>query len=147
MRIHGTMTLSMKIRGTIALSMRIHGIIALLLTASLVLALAACGGTGTAGKYVLVDVKDDPDGITFSEIEGMYRDMDMNVSSNLYLELLSGGRFTLVMFGEEEASGTYTREGGTLMLNALGTTMTAAISGRRITWTYESGANLIFEKK
>ena len=127
----------MKNRNTIVATL----IICLLFT------LAACGSSSLAGKYVLSDVVDDPEGITYADLDGMYNDMDMSLSNNLYMELLEGGRFTLVLFGEIEAEGTYTRDGDTLTLNAFGTSTTATISGKKITWTYENGAKLVFEKK
>ena len=127
--------------------MKNRNILAATLIVCLIFALAACGSSSLTGKYILSDVVDDPEGITYADLDGMYNDMDMSVSSNLYMELLEGGRFTLVLFGETEAEGMYSQDGDTLTLNAYGTSTTATISGKKITWTYENGAKLVFEKK
>ena len=69
------------------------------------------------------------------------------IEDYVYMDVHDGKTFTLVLFGEMEASGTYARKGKTLTLASEGETMTAEISGKKITWTYENGAKLVFEKK
>ena len=122
-------------------------ILATLLVLSFTLALAACGGSTLTGKYVITDLINDPEGVTFAEMDEMYKNMGLDIADYLYMELLDGERFKLVMFGEEEASGRYTAEGSTLTLTAEGGTTTADISGKTITWTYKDGAKLVLKKK
>jgi len=131
-----------------------------MLAVCLILTLAACKNEDKTdepltGIYVIVDVADDPDGITFAELDGMYREMELDIQDFVYFSFYEDEWFKLVMFGDTEAEGTYTRDGNTLSLAADGAnntdgvdgTMTTEISGNRITWTYENGAKLIFEKK
>jgi hypothetical protein len=158
-------------------------LLAILLTICL-LTLGACNGGKDAeatmtGQYVIVDIAEDPDGMTFAELEAMYREMDQNIGDHSYFEFMDDGQFRLVLFGEEEAKGTYARDGGILTLTVGeelpsaagetaanggtptaageatadggitipgGITQTATVSGKRITWTYENGAKLVFEK-
>jgi len=127
--------------------MKTRNILLVLLVVSILCTLAACSGSSLSGKYVIVDVVDDPEGITFEEMDGMYKDMGLSIKDYLYIEILDGDRFKLVMFGEEEAKGTYTRDGDTLTLTAEGGTSTAEVSGKKITWTYAGSAKLVFEKK
>ena len=43
------------------------------------LVFAACSNQSSfSGKYVIADVMDDPDGITFMEMSKMYKDMDLD---------------------------------------------------------------------
>ena len=127
--------------------MKIRSILALLLTAALLFTLAACSDSSLSGKYVISDVIDNAEGITFAEMDDMYKNMGLDLSDYLYMEFLTGERFKLVMFGDEEISGRYTQDGNTLTIAAEGGTMTAEISGKTITWTYEDGAKLVFTKK
>ena len=119
-----------------------------ILIASVLLVLAACGGSSTlSGKYVLTDVQNDPQGITYADINSMYEDLGLKASDYTYMEFSYGDSFRLVMFGEEEAIGTFKLEGNTLTLTAEGGSSTATVSGKKITWTYDGGGDLIFEKK
>ena len=127
--------------------MKTRNILTVLLAVSLVLALAACGSSSLSGKYVIADITDDPDGVTFADLDSMYKEAGENLEEYMYMEFMESNRFTLVMFGEAEAAGTYTRKGNTLTLTAGSETATAEISGKKVTWTYENGAKLIFEKK
>ena len=127
--------------------MKTRNILALLLTAALLFTLAACSDSSLSGKYVISDVIDNAEGITFAEMDDMYKNMGLDLSDYLYMEFLTGERFKLVMFGDEEISGRYKQEGNTLTITAEGGTMTAEISGKTITWTYEDGAKLVFTKK
>ena len=134
--------------------MKFRTVFAAMLAVCLILTLAACKNEDKAdepltGNYVIVDVTDDPDGITFAELDGMYREMELDIQDFVYFSFYEDEWFKLVMFGDTEAEGTYMREGKTLTLTAGGAdeVMTAEISGNQITWTYENGAKLVFEKK
>ena len=110
--------------------------------------LAACSKQPTMdGKYVIVDITDDPDGVTFADLDAMYKEIEGNIEEYLYMEFLEDGKFVIVLFGEEEASGTYSLDGNTLSLTVGGDTTSIDVSGKQVTWTYENGAKLIFEKK
>jgi len=129
--------------------MRNRIILAALLIICLLFMFAACSGeknTPLEGKYVIVDITDDPDGVTFADLDAMYKEIGQNLEDYIYLEFLAGSRFKLVMFGEEEKSGAYTQNGGALILTANGERTTAEIAGEKITWEYDNGAKLILEK-
>jgi len=143
--------------------------IAAALTLSVLLSLAACGGkSALSGVYAIKDITDDPDGMTYAEMETMYKEMNLNIQDFLRFEFTKDGSFTLLMFGDTE-SGTYKKDGKTLTLTfddgkpgasstpaasssaaskpaSSARTSTAAISGDKISWTYQSGAKLVFEK-
>ena len=128
--------------------MKPRNIIAVLLAVSLLVTLAACGSEKPlAGKYVITGISDDPGGLTFADLEAMYKDMELEIADYLYFEFMDGGRFTMVMFGNQEAAGTFVRDGKVLTMTAGEWTTTADISGNKITWTYEDGAKLVFEKQ
>ena len=127
--------------------MKTRSILVALLVLCLVCALSACGGPALSGRYVITDVIDDPEGAAFADMESMYKAMDLDIADYLYFEFKDNGRFTLVMFGEEEAKGAYTRDGETLTLTSEGRTTTAEIKGKKIIWTYDSGGKLVFEKR
>ena len=125
-----------------------------LLIVCLLSALAACGmiskaGEPLTGNYVVVDITDDPDGISFAELESMYREIGLDIQDFVYFTFYEDGWFKLVLFGDTEAEGPYTRNGRTLTLgaDAADEAMTAEISGKKITWAYEGGAKLVFEEK
>jgi len=127
--------------------MKTRNVFAVLLVSALLLALAACGNDSQpSGKYLLAGVTGDPDGTTFAELDEMYKAKDERITDYWYMEFLSGGRFTLVLSGETEAGGTYTRDGNVLTLTAAGKSSDAVINGKKITYTYETGAKLIFRK-
>ena len=126
--------------------MKIRKILAaVLLICVLTPALAACGKT-LSGRYVIADLTDDPEGTTFAELDEMYKEEDQTITDYLYMEFQSGGGFTLVLFGEEEAKGTYAKSGKTLTLTSGGISADATVKGDKITYTYETGAKLIFQK-
>ncbi|MCL1808526.1 MAG: hypothetical protein FWG42_02030 [Clostridiales bacterium] len=130
--------------------MKTRNFLALLLVIGLFCALAACGGDKDApltGRYVVIDITDDPDGVAFTDLDAIYKGLGKNIEEYTYMEFWGDGKFTLVMFGEEEASGTYLLKGKTLTLSAGKEMLSADILGKKITWTYENGARLIFEKK
>jgi len=134
--------------------MKTRKILTALLAIGLLFTLAACSGNKDAaenlplsGKYVITDIKDDPDGTTFKELEAMYKEQDLNLTDHLYLEFSAGNSFVLVMFGETEAAGTYTLDNNTLTLTVGEGTQTATMSGSKITWEYENGAKLIFKNQ
>jgi len=128
--------------------MKTRNILALLLAFCLICTLAACGGgSSLTGKYVIADITDDPDGLTFDDLDVLYKEIRDNIEDYVYMEFHDGKTFTLILFGEVEASGTYARKGKVLTLTTEGEAMTAEISGKKITWTYENGAKLVFEKK
>jgi len=127
--------------------MKSRNILALLLALCLICTLAACGSSSLTGKYVIVDITDDPDGLTLDDLDVLYKEIGDNLEDYVYIEFLDGGKYMLVLFGEVEVSGSYTRKGKVLTLATEGEAMTADISGKKITWTYENGANLVFEKK
>jgi len=127
--------------------MKSRNILALLLALCLICTLAACGGSSLTGKYVIVDILDDPDGLTLDDLGALYKEIEDNIEDYVYMEFHDGKTFTLVLFGEVEASGSYTWKGNVLTLATEGEAMTADISGKKIIWTYENGANLVFEKK
>jgi len=113
----------------------------------MIFALAACGGSSLTGQYVIVDITDDPDGLTFDDLDVLYKEIGDNIEDYVYMDFHDGKTFSLILFGEVEASGTYARKGKILTLTGEGETMTADISGKKIIWTYENGAKLVFEKK
>ena len=142
--------------------MRFYRTFAALLVVCLLLSLGACGSKSPlSGVYVIKDITDDPDGMTFAEMESMYKELKLDIQDFLRFEFTKEGLFTLTMFGDIE-EGSYTRSGNTLTLTFDGgvsgvaskgaaptspvTTSTAEISGNKITWTYGSGAKLVFEK-
>ena len=127
--------------------MKTRKVSAILLSVCLLFTLAACGSTPLSGKYVIVDIKDDPDGVTFADLDAVYKEADENIEDHMYIEFAPGNSFTFVMFGDAEKSGTYTRKNSTLTLIDGRETMTAEISGKKITLTYENGAKPVFEKK
>ena len=131
-------------------TLKFRMILAAIFAVCLILMLAACSNNSPlTGKYVIADIADDPDGTTFAQLDEMYKEMELDIADYVYFEFTDTGRFTLVMFGKTEAQGGYRRGGKTLTLTAGGAdeVMTAEISGNKITWTYEGGATLIFEKK
>jgi len=127
--------------------MKSRNILALLLALCLICTLAACGGSSLTGKYVIVDITDDPDGLTLDDLDALYKEIEDNIENYVYMDFHDGKAFTLVLFGEVEASGSYTLKGKDLTLTTEGEAMTAEISGKKITWIYENGAKLVFEKK
>ena len=131
---------------------------AVLIAVCLTTTLVACsnnnndsnGNTNTRalkGKYVIVDVIDDPDGTTFDDLDTMYLDAGLDFADYSYVEFLDSGKYEFVLFGEIEAEGPYDIDGKTLTLAANGDVITAEISGVKIMLVYENGATLIFEKK
>ena len=126
--------------------MKKRTILAVLLVIGLFCAITACSGSSLSGKYVIADVLDDPEGITFAELDSMYKDKGQNVTDHLYLEFQSDNRFKLVLFGEEEAAGSFALSGNELTLMAGGEKSSAAVNGNQIMWEYENGAKLIFKK-
>ena len=121
------------------------------LTAVSLCMLAACKRDGNAaamsGRYVIVEITDDPDGVNYAELDGMYKEMDLDLKDYMYMEFSDDGAFKLVLFGDEEAKGTYTRDGNIVTINANGETVNTILDGKKITWIYENGTKLIFEKK
>ena len=126
--------------------MKTRTIFAVLVVVSLLCVLTACGSLTLSGRYELVDVTDDPEGLTLANLEEMYTDTGLKAADYFYMEFVDGDRFKLVMFGEEEAKGTFTMNGNVLTLTSEGGTTTADISEKKITWTYFSGGKLVFEK-
>ena len=98
------------------------------------------------GKYVIAEIADDPDGVTFADLDAMYKAMGVDIQDFLYIAFLEDGQYVLVLFGETEAAGAYVRDGSVLTLAAgdAETQTTAEIAGNRIVWTYGNGAKLIF---
>jgi len=130
--------------------MKTRNLLTVLLLCVCVFAFAACGSssnTSLTGRYVIVNILDDADGTTFAELDRMYKDKDEKITDYLYIEFLSGDRFTLVMFGDEEAKGTYIRDKNTLTFKSGVTQSYATIKGNKITYTYETGAKLVFQQK
>ena len=99
------------------------------------------------GKYVIVDVINDPDGATFDDLDGVYRDVGRSFADYAYLEFFESGKYEFVLFGETEADGAYAIDGKTLTLNANGDTIMAEITDSKISLDYWNGATLVFEKK
>ena len=128
--------------------MRFYKIVAAALVACLLFALGACGSeTSLAGVYAINDITDDPDGMTFVEMESMYKEMGLDIQDFIRFEFTKDGLFTLTIFGDVE-NGSYTMSGKALTLAFDGgTSSSAEISGKKITWTYGSGAKLVFTKK
>ena len=115
-------------------------------------ACSSCSGSSEnlaamAGRYVIVEITDDPDGVNYSDLDGMYKEQELDLKDYMYMEFSEDGEFTLVLFGEEEAKGTYTKKGKNVTITANGETINTVLDGQKITWTYETGAKLIFEKK
>ena len=130
--------------------MKFRIILAVLLATGLLCVLSACSSGNDAqltGKYPIADVKDDPNGATFADLEAIYKEGEQNIKDYTFMEFSEGNRFEFFLFGKEEASGIYTRDGSTLTFNDAGEMTTATISGKKITWIDESGAKLIFEKE
>ena len=120
-------------------------IFTVLLLSVLLLALAACGDSALLGKYIITNISDDPDGLTFADLDDMYKEEELIVQDNFYFEFSDNSRFTLVMFGKTEMTGQYEKNGNTLTLIVGEDTDTAEISGKTITWTYETGAKIVFQ--
>ena len=127
--------------------MKTRTTLAMLMVVSLLCVLTACGSSKLSGRYELVDVIDDPEGLTLANLEEMYTDSGLKAADYFYMEFLDGDRFKLVMFGKEEAKGTFTMNDSVLMLTSEGGTTTVDISEKKIAWTYFSGGKLVFEKK
>jgi len=134
-------------------NMKFRIIIAVVLIASLLCALSACSkdkdkDEPLTGVYVITDITDDPDGVTLAELKEMYDGMGINIEDYLNIEIMEGDYFLLTLFGDEEAFGTYTRDGSTLTLtDSNGEALTMTLSGGKLTWIYINGAKLVFEKK
>ena len=121
--------------------------------------LAACGNKSNdstnknsntkalEGKYVIVDVVNDPDGATFADLDNIYKDAGHNFADYAYIEFFDGGKYEFVLFGELEAEGPYVIDNKTLTLPTNGDAIAAEISGSIITLDYANGATLVFEKK
>jgi len=110
------------------------------------LLLSACSSSFLQGRFALTEVKDDPNGITFEEMEMMYKSQGLNPQHYLYMEFTDKGRFALVLFGDEAATGRYTQENNRLTLTSEGGITIAEISGQTITWTNSEGTKFIFRK-
>ena len=131
--------------------MKIRILLMIFLIVSLFI-LAACSRDDNtpaemSGKYVIVEITDDPDEANYADLAEIYREMDLNLEDYMYMEFSDDGEFILILFGEEEVKGTYTRDGKNLTIKANGETVNTILDGKKIVWTYESGANLVFEKK
>ena len=133
-------------------------ILTALIAVCLLAELAACSNNDKAaetkagtqdleGKYVIVDVIDDPDGATFDDLDGMYKDADLDFADFAYIEFFDGGAYEFVLFGEPEAKGYYSLDGKTLTLTDGSNTISAEISGAKMSLDYGNGATLVFEKK
>ena len=127
--------------------MKTRTIFVVLLVADLLCILTACSSSTLSGKYEIVNVLDDPEGITFAELSEMYTEMGLSAKDYFYMEFSGGNRFKLIMFGKEEATGTYTLDGSVLMLTAEAGATPVDVSGKKITWTYMNGGKLVFKKK
>ena len=127
--------------------MKIRNVLAVLLVSLLLLALAACNNSVLTGRYVIVDILDDPEGTTFAELDEKYKAADQKITDYYYIEFQDGGRFVIVLFGEEELQGAYTRSGNVLTLASGGESFDAAIKGKKITYDYETGAKIVFQKE
>ena len=112
----------------------------------LVLTLAACSSSSLSGRYVIVNILDDPEGTTFAEMKQDYDEINEKITDYFYIEFQKDGRFTLVLFGHEEAQGVYLLDGKTLTLTSGGESVQATLKGGKITYDYETGAKLIFKK-
>jgi hypothetical protein len=77
----------------------------------------------------------------------MYKEMELDIADYVYLEFSDGLQFTLVMFGDVDARGTYTRDKNNLTFTAGSETPSTTMSGNKITLVYDNGAKLVFEKK
>ena len=83
-------------------------------------AVTACSGNSSkalTGKYVIADIKDDPEGTTIGELRKMYKNMDADIKDYMYMEFTDSGSYTLVMFGEK-VNGRYTRSENGLTLTS-----------------------------
>jgi len=130
--------------------MKIQKIITLLLVFCLLTAFTACSKITEkplTGRYVIVDISDDPDGMTFANLKAIYNEINQNLEEYMFMELMENGQFELVLFGQTEMFGMYSHNEKTLTLITGNETMTAEISDKKITWTYENGTKLIFEMK
>ena len=127
-------------------------ILAALLAICLLFTLTACNkdekNEPLTGVYVIADITDDPDGVTLADPKEMYDSMNLNIEDYLYIEFMEEDTFILILFGNEEAFGTYTRSGNDLTLTDRNDEpLTMPLSGGKLTWVYDNGAKLILEKK
>ena len=95
------------------------------------------------GKYTMTSML--VDGV---ELLDLFRGMGMDIDGS-YIELLSGGKFRMVMFGDEnEAQGLFKVSGDTIIFYADDDEddLTGKIQGSKIT-IEEEESKMVFEKK
>ena len=121
-------------------------VLTVLMMFGLVFTLTACSsGSSLSGKYAIINVLDDPE-TTFKEMKQKYKAEKEKITNYFYFEFQKDGKFTLVIAGEEEAIGVYLVDGKTLTLTSGGESVRATFKGGKITYDYETGAQLIFKK-
>lgn len=126
--------------------MKRRNLITILMMFAVVLVLTACSSDLLVGKYVLVNVLDDPEGTTFTELEQMYKVENQKITDHFYMEFESNGKFVLVIAGDEDARGIYLVSDKTLTLTSGGVSVQATFKDGKITYNYETGAKLVFQK-
>ena len=80
------------------------------------------------------------------ELMDMFMELGLDIEGS-YIELLSGGRFRMVMFGEgDEAEGSFRMNGDTIIFFSEDEDLTGKIQGSRIT-IEEEESKMVFERK
>ena len=101
--------------------------------------LFAQSGAAPAGKYFLTSMN-----IEGVEILDAFKELGLDASSS-YFEIISGGKFRMVMF-DEETEGTYRMNGNTIIFTSDDEDVEAKIEGKRITIKDED-SQMVFERK
>ena len=113
--------------------------IALLLVLLPVISLFA--QSAPAGKYIMTSMM-----VEDTELLDAFRAMGMNTDGS-YIELLSGGKFRMVMLGDEnEAVGSFRVSGDEIIFFSGDEDLRGKIQGSRITIEGED-SRMVFEKK
>ena len=86
----------------------------------------------------------DGETMSIADLKAMYAEMDMEYEDG-YIELLSGGKCKLFIFGES-VDGTFKGDSKTIEVTADGDTMKGTIDGNKLTIDMGDGDKWIFEK-
>ena len=113
----------------------------------LLLIFVACNDNSFGGRYVISSIQDEPNGISISELEAMYKEKNLVLQDYCYMEFYENGHYKIMLFGNEEAAGKYTHVNDTITLQSKNFASTAKISGQSITWIYSDLSILIFKKE
>ena len=114
-------------------------------------ALIGCGG-GAAGTYKFKSMS--ASGVSYTrETFQAFLDLaagmggeKLNVDDVMKFELTNDGKFTMDIYGEDEAEGTYTLSGDKITLTGPdGSSIDGTLKGNELTLTME-GETIVFEK-